>query len=309
MTFFRLPHLKHVPFAHSKSDDMPSAAVIDCTCRRFLPSVQARQSSQYPFGRCSFKNRATFYATVMVILLVATLAACGDVSNPAAPTPTPPAQPPPVTLFPVTFPFDSWLWQSLVYNAYDDHPGDLSESGRVSLVLATTSPNVYIRRSTPDDTMPGCGLHRWTVDNLAYMERMIPRLIEQLTGERYRGQVVSGCEDRNWAGWITIVSASLQEEPDLAGLCGRARVGTSVGRIWINERTARNSRLKSCLPHELGHAMGFYHAPKGYGYVMAQDSLGAPEDFTIEERQHAQYAYKRGRYAPYCYDAATCLTR
>ena len=86
------------------------------------------------------------------------------------------------------------------------------------------------------------------MDNLAYMERMIPRLVEQLTGERYRGQVISGCEDRNWAGWITIVSASLQEKPDLAGLCGQARVGTSVGRIWINERTARNSRLKSCLP-------------------------------------------------------------
>ena len=175
----------------------------------------------------------------IAVVVAVVVASCGDLSSPVAPTvsppPTPPPQPPPV-IIPINFPFDGTFWDALVYDGYD-RPGDLS--GRVSLVLPSTSPNFYIRRSTPDDTMPGCG-RRWALDDLAYMEWIIPRLFANLTGEFHRGQVISGCEDRKRAGWITIGSATLRENPNLSGNCGMATVaaygeGDYAGGIWINE--------------------------------------------------------------------------
>ena len=247
----------------------------------------------------------------IVVAVVVVVASCSDSSSPVAPTvsPPPPPPPPPPTIE-IDFPFDDAFWRAFVYNAHDD-PGDLS--GRVSWVLPTTSPNFYVRRSTQTDTMPGCG-RRWSLDNLAYMERMIPRLVEQLTGERYRGEVINGCEDRQREGWITIVSATLQENPNLSGHCGWARVGAygdgeHAGRIWINEEpnyTCTRSGLEEILAHELGHAMGFRHVSDGFGYVMSGNEFPNRDDFTVKERQHAQHAYKRGRHAPYCGTALAC---
>lgn len=148
--------------------------------------------------------------------------------------------------------------------------------------------------------MPGCG-RRWSLDHLSYMERMIPRLVEQLTGETYRGLVVSGCEDRRQAEWITIVSATTREEPRLAGACGQARVGAyddgdGAGRIWFNEEcdSGATTSFRTGLAHELGHAMGFWHVPHGSGDAM--DPSPDRDDFSIKERQHARHAYKRGRF-------------
>ena len=245
----------------------------------------------------------------IVVAVVVVVASCSDSSSPVAPTvsPPPPPPPPPSTIE-IDFPFDDAFWRALVYNGHEEPEWRYGSS-----VLPTTSPNFYIRRSTPDDTMPGCG-RRWPLDHLSYMERTIPRLVEQLTGETYRGQVVAGCEDRRQAEWITIVSATTQERPDLADACGRARVGAygdgeDAGRIWFNEEghyTCTRTSFREVLVHELGHAMGFWHVPNGFGHVMANGEYPGRDDFTIEERQHAQHAYKRGPNAPYCSDAMTC---
>ena len=61
--------------------------------------------------------------------------------------------------------------------------------------------------------------------------------------------------------------------------------------------------------HEFGHAMGFRHVPRGFGYVMAKGEYTGRIDFTVKERQHAQHAYKRGRDAPFCDDAMTCASK
>ena len=45
--------------------------------------------------------------------------------------------------------------------------------------------------------------------------------------------------------------------------------------------------------HELGHAMGFFHVPNGYGHAMALGEWTGRTDFSVKERQHARHAYQR----------------
>ena len=141
------------------------------------------------------------------------------------------------------------------------------------------------------------------------MKQAIPRLVAGLTGRFYRGRVVSGCEDRRQEGWITIVAATTKEEPDLSGYCGLGTIGASPGRMWFNEEghySCTRASFRELFVHELGHAMGFRHVPNGYGHAMAPGEYTGSVDFSPKERQHAQLAYKRGRYARYCEDARAC---
>ena len=248
---------------------------------------------------------------LIAILVAVCVGACDSPTVPTPPPPRvvapPPPPPPPPRTFTIDFAFDAAFWRALIYNAHDE-PGNLSE--RVSRVFDLDNiPDFYIRRSRFGDDQPGCE-YRWSRHDIAKMQNAIPRLVEQLTGRRYRGQVIQGCENRDQVGWITIVAATTKELPDLEGLCGRARVGADPGRIWFNEEnqgcTVRG--FDQVLAHEVGHAMGLRHVPNGYGYQMASAEYPPHGGFSVKEQEHARFAYQRGRYARYCRDALDCAS-
>ena len=160
---------------------------------------------------------------------------------------------------PVDSRFNDTFWRQFVYNQFA-RPNTIS--GRVSYVLETTSPNVYIRTGDPTG--------RRVVSNglRDHILRAIPRLAEQLTGQPYRGVTQYGIDDRMQRGWITVRFVTYEEEPEISeGACGRATVGADQGSIWIIRRARGN---KSCVSdrafpelfaHEFGHALGFWHVP------------------------------------------------
>lgn len=225
---------------------------------------------------------------------VALLAGCSDLeTTPTAPTPLPTPAPTPAPT-PTTSPdptppeptFNDVFWSHLIYNAFDK-PNGLD--GRVSWVLPTTSPNVYIRTTNVSDP------------DLAYMRRQIPLIVSAVTGTPYRGRVRAGPDEFESTGWITIRVVTVEQEPAVMrghGYCGYAYIGADPGRIWISPWApgCAGTYPQRMLAHELGHALGLYHVPDDDA-VMKQ--FARTTAFSPAERHHGKLAYERGRGTPY----------
>ena len=216
---------------------------------------------------------------VSTIVGVALLTGCSDVRQ----FPTEPTQ---TTSAPPTF--ESWFYNHLIYNAHDE-PGDLS--GRVSMVLSTTSPNVYIRTTN------------LSTFKLAALHQEIPRIIAAVTGAPYAGRVSAGQDRVDAAGWITIRVVTLDEatpHQEHGEWCGLAHVGADPGSVWIlspNERVCAWGDFDTVLSHELGHALGLWHV-RDDDAMMSEFSWAATT-FSDRERYHSALAYARGRGKPW----------
>ena len=242
---------------------------------------------------------ARTFLSLCLCLALAGLAGCeGDTArSPVGPSPpvVPPPPPPPIDVRPVHSRFTDRFWQQFIFDQHDD-PGRWWGSS----VLENSSPNVYIRMGDPT------GRRVVSHQQRDHIQRAVPRLARQLTGQPYRGRIESGIGDRTRRGWITVRFVTQEEEPDISeGACGRARVGGDPGNIWIIRR-ARGNRLcvdpyyfPELFAHEFGHAMGFFHVEDRTA-IMATGVWNGQSTFSPREQYHARLAYEVGRGHEYC---------
>lgn len=152
-------------------------------------------------------------------------------------------------------------------------------------MLHSASPNVYVWQGA---------------SFVEHIRRAVPRLAEQITGQRYTGRIESGPEDRETAGWITVEFVAPAAAPkELRGSCGWAHYGTDPGRIRIvQESRCLGSYFPRIFAHELGHAFGLHHVSDPRAAMFVRD-IQTPV-FTPPEQYHARLAYEVGRGAAYC---------
>ena len=132
---------------------------------------------------------------------------------------------------------------------------------------------------------------------LDHIQRAVPRLARQLTGQPYRGRVESGIWDRTRRGWITVRFVTEEEDPDISKGCGRTRIGQDPGYIDIN-LDSRRCPFPKLFTHEFGHAMGFRHVEDRTA-IMANSVWNGQSTFP-REQYHAQLAFEVGRGHEYC---------
>ena len=82
--------------------------------------------------------------------------------------------------------------------------------------------------------------------------------------------------------------------------CGWARIGSTIGRIWLRVTDDLRCFKMETFAHEVGHALGFYHVDGSAYPNSVMNTPAAASRFTDREVYHARLAYQAGRSAPYC---------
>lgn len=204
-------------------------------------------------------------------------------------------------------PFDPALWRELVFDAFECPSGFTKEScrnlwgdraveERITAVLpATPDFHILTRAATRSGTW------RFTSRQVDTIEEAIHDAVEQLTGTPFRGRITTGTRLKDEYGWVDVVplgNAYWTGRPP----CGSAGVGRTEGLIVINTDRLDDCDLLPLAMHEVGHALGFFHALNLGDYLMSPLLTEIPSVFSETEQFHARLAVGLGRGAPYTPD-------
>jgi len=123
----------------------------------------------------------------------------------------------------------------------------------------------------------------------ARLEQVARRTVPLLTGGRFQvTRWETGPTRRPLrTGCIMIERADL-----VSPRCGEAFVGASAGQIRLDNDTSCS--MEAVLPHEIGHALGFWHVDRQGSLMYPQQRNSNLADApTDRERTHAALAYAR----------------
>jgi len=227
--------------------------------------------------------------TVAALLIIVVASAC---ESPTAPSPRPPATVgPPKTILPIEPQFSDSFWRQIAF--------DSRTYSRRTRPFSTASPNLYIRMDDPT------GRRVVSIGHRDHMRRAFPRIVETITGERFRGRIEDGFGHRSRRGWISVQFSTEEEVPDAKDACGAAFVGANPGRIWMYRRHRNGSKyctnhmptFREVFAHEVGHALGLFHV-SDQNAVMHPSAGG--EHCTGREIYHGRLLYRVGPGKAYC---------
>ena len=209
---------------------------------------------------------------------------------------------------------DRDLWDALVFDAYDRPVADPARAGGMAGVPLTdrrtlaidqaTVPNINICIQSSDESYTGERLAAYT--GAAWWTRNIRRW----TNLGWSGEIRSGaCRGDPPSGWLYVREGDVDDFSDLPDntLAGAwdtryfdphsVRGGRWVSGLilWhpdrVRDMRSTDVHVEATLNHELGHILGFWHAPPASGFVMTSPAGHAPPD---TERWLAQWAYVVG---------------